>query len=172
MSEEQWIPISGHKRSDFQRFDTPVEVIGFDKDGNAWQGAAFFRRVPYSHFEWVAVKKKWLRHPVVHPTHFRTWRTPHKSTEEIVYRYFRITKDNASKQNSWPNWLLEAWNRPTDELYFVGRLRNRGLPAYGKLHISTKDGDIPVEWDHYIAIKPCGEIFTTDKIPFNSKGEA
>lgn len=96
----------------------------------------------------------------------------HKSTEEIVYRYFRITKDNASKQNSWPNWLLEAWNRPTDELYFVGSLRNRGLPDYGKLHISTKDGDIPVEWDHYIAIKPCGEIFTTDKIPFNSKGEA
>lgn len=84
MSEEKWLPIKEHKRSDFVRFDIPVEVIGFDKNGNAWQGAAFLKVVPHKYFKWVAVKKRWFGHPLVHPTHFRPWQPPEQPSKREV----------------------------------------------------------------------------------------
>ena len=85
----------------------------------------------------------------------------------ITIEAFQMTRERRDKNEDWPDWLHEAWNKQARE---IGAVFPSGYPrSDGKdqLKVQTKEGLMVVPWDAYIIRGILGELYVCDRDIFN-----
>lgn len=69
---------------------------------------------------------------------------------------FQMTEEHRWDNSEWPNWLHEAWQKEVGE---ENALWCDVDPPHARLHISTLEGVLNIEWDDWIIQGVQGELY-------------
>lgn len=74
---------------------------------------------------------------------------------------FQFTRSN-SQGGTWPDWLIEAWNKNKERLgafYLEIERIEKGKRAKFQYWVNTPDGSQPVEFGNYIIRESNGDLY-------------
>ena len=75
----------------------------------------------------------------------------------VVIEAFQMTEERRWDNSEWPDWLHEAWNKPSG---VAGSLWiDPNDPTLSKLIVSTAEGVYSITWDDYIIQGVKGELY-------------
>jgi len=77
----------------------------------------------------------------------------------IVIEAFQMTKERRERNQEWPEWLHEAWNKNNGETGSVFPSEYPYSDGTDKLTVHTLEGDHLVEWGDYIIQGIQGELY-------------
>ena len=77
----------------------------------------------------------------------------------VVIEAFQMTKERRARNDEWPNWMHEAWNKDWRELGAVYPSDYPNSNGNDMLVIRTLEGQMLVMWDDYIIRGVRGELY-------------